>query len=265
MRRLGLFITALSFAFAKPATAQTADADGEIIEVLPPKEEGEGEERAPEENPGQDSDSSSEWDYQGSSSANWDEGGAGAFQVGLRLGFGLPMGEAIRNADLNEGIIGQIPIWLDVGYKLTPRWLIGLYASAGFVLFKAADAPGEAGCPDNADCSATDVRLGAQVHFFTNPGASSSFWLGAGAGYEWLSTSIETTDSQFSGFEFINGQLGLDFATGDKSAIGPFAAFTVGQFTNYKFSFASQSTDGSIDQTGIHHWLVLGIRGTTDL
>ncbi len=263
VRRPGIISFVLGLTFALPATAQTSD--GQIIQVLPPKEEGDPD--APEENPGgEDADASSEWDYQGSSSGGWgDSSGAGSFQIGLRLGFGLPLGEAVQDVDMGDGLIGQIPIWLDVGYKITPKVLVGLYASVGILIFESADAPGDPGCPDGADCSGTDVRLGAQFHYFTNPGGASSFWLGAGVGYEWLSSDFDAAEIQYRGFEFINGQLGLDFATGDNTALGPFAALTVGQFSKFKFSLASQSTDGDIDQTGMHQWLMIGIRGTTDL
>lgn len=262
VRRPGIICFVLGLTLALPAAAQTAE--GEIIEVLPPKED--GETNAPDENPGQDSDDSAEWDYSASSSGSWgNDGGAGSVQVGLRLGFGLPLGEASKNNDLGDGLIGQIPLWLDVGYKVSPKVLIGLYASVGFLIFESASAPGDSGCPDGADCSGTDVRLGAQLHYFTNPGGPTSFWLGGGFGYEWFSVSVESSDSQVRGFEYINGQLGLDFASGDNTAVGPFAAITVGQFDKFKASIANQSSDGDIEQTGMHQWLMLGIRGTTDL
>ncbi len=263
MRRLGIISFAVGLTFAAPATAQTSD--GQIIEVLPPKEEGDPD--APEENPGgEDADSSSEWDYQGSSSGGWgDSGGAGSVQIGLRLGFGLPLGESIQDVDLSDGLVGQIPVWLDLGYKISPKLLVGLYASVGFLLFESADAPGDPGCPDGADCSGTDVRLGAQFHYFTNPGGATSFWLGAGIGYEWFSGTVNNTDTQLRGFEFVNGQLGLDFATGPNSALGPFAALTLGQFSKVKLSGGGASQDNDIEQTGMHQWLMIGIRGTTDL
>src|SRR5438105_4003214 len=54
-------------------------------------------------------------------------------RLGLRLGYALPMGNLAEGAKLGDGISGQIPIWIDAGYMVTPNILLGLYGQYGFV------------------------------------------------------------------------------------------------------------------------------------
>jgi len=68
------------------------------------------------------------------------------FRLGLRLGYALPPGDAAEGVKLSDGLSGQIPIWLDVGYMVTPNMLVGLYGQYGFAQVKS--------CDDGADCSA---------------------------------------------------------------------------------------------------------------
>lgn len=259
MRRSPLLCLIATVSFS--AAVAQAQA-GEVIEVLPPKDDGEGE-PTPAEEEGQDTDSSSEWDYQ--ESYDVQAGGSGSLQLGLRLGFGLPGGEAIDGSKLSDSLIGQLPIWLDVGFKLSPHFVLGGYAQLGFLLFKSANARG--GCPDDVDCSGTDLRFGAQFQYTFAPAAPTRVWLGAGAGYEILRTSVDGDSFSYHGWEFFNGQVGVDFATGPAAAVGPFFAFTSARFDRYSSDFGGQTDSGKITSgsRAFHNWVFLGIRGTTDL
>src|SRR5262245_15293263 len=43
-------------------------------------------------------------------------GGDKKIKLGLRLGYGLPLGDAAKDAPLSDTFSGQIPIWIDAGY-----------------------------------------------------------------------------------------------------------------------------------------------------
>jgi hypothetical protein len=181
-------------------------------------------------------------------------GGASAIHFGLRTGWGIPLGESAGGQDFSDGIVGQIPIWLDLGWQATPKLMLGLYFSYGFVLLE------DDICPDGSDCSASDVRLGAQVQFSFSPRKPVDFWLGGGAGYEWASTTVDNTTASTRGFEFLMLQLGVDFGGDDSGStvFGPFAAYTIGQFDKAKTA-NGQSFD--VEDKGLHNWLFLGVRG----
>ena len=55
-------------------------------------------------------------------------------QAGARIGYGFPLGSAMKGAPMGDNLSGVLPIGLDVGYKLTPNIVAGLYALGSFHL-----------------------------------------------------------------------------------------------------------------------------------
>ena len=162
------------------------------------------------------------------------------FELGLRTGYGVPFGKVYDGEgndsgdDLSEGVAGQIPLWVDAGARIGGKLFVGGYAVYGLGILsdefsndcddadQAADAVG-----GSVSCSASDVRLGAQVQYhFGEAGASIDPWVGGGLGYEWLSISeqieVSGEDADLTltlhGFEFLNVQFGLDFPVSDAVA-----------------------------------------------
>ncbi len=245
---------------ATPGRAQTGG--GEVIEVLPPKEDGD-EETMPADGAEGES-GSSEWDYQ----AKYDGGTAsgGKLHLGLRLGFALPVGESTDRQKLSDTLHGQVPLWFDLGYNVSRKVMLGVYAQAGFLIFKGPSA--RAGCPDDVDCSGSSVRLGAQLQYTFAPDAPTRVWLGGGVGYELLNISVNRNSAHLRGFEYLNGQFGIDFTTGAHTALGPFLAFTVAEYSHAGSDDgggSSQSQRISSAERTLHHWVFLGIRGVSNL
>lgn len=85
--------------------------------------------------------------------------------LGARLGYGIPLGKAIGGPGpgnaLSDGITGQVPIWIDAGYRFTPNVMAGAYFQYGFAFVKD--------CPSGASCSAHDIRLGIQAQYRIQP------------------------------------------------------------------------------------------------
>src|SRR4051812_6830527 len=55
------------------------------------------------------------------------------FEAGLRVEYGIPLGDATgAGRPLSDGISGQIPLAIDLGYRVIPNLFIGLYAQYGF-------------------------------------------------------------------------------------------------------------------------------------
>jgi hypothetical protein len=204
---------------------------------------------------------------------------AEGFELGARLGYGIPMGEIEENSDLSDSISGMIPLQLDLGYRVLPELSLGGYFMYGFgfagddlsdACDNLDDLPGV-----TADCSTHDLRLGIQAHYHFLPRKTLDPWLGLGVGYEWITFGTDISgggreldvSATGRGFEFLNLQGGLDFKVADGLALGPFLSFSIGQYSDSSASCsgnacADDSASEEIDSKALHQWLLLGIRGT---
>lgn len=185
------------------------------------------------------------------------------FELGLRTGYGIPFGKGAdtTNGDMNKVIAGQIPIWLEAGYRVIPQLQVGAYFSYGFGLKPSdyADRCERLG----ADCSLHSMRLGAGVQYHFAPGRVDP-WLGGGIGYEWLGSSVSvggtSGSSTAKGFEFFNVGAGVDFPVAPGLGIGPFAELTLAQYDSISCSGAVTCSNDF--NKSLHEWLFLGVRGT---
>ncbi len=199
------------------------------------------------------------------------EDGQTGFELGFRVGYAIPMGKAIDedDGDMTEAISGQLPLQLDLGGRVTPNLMIGAYFSYGFGF--SSDDLDEACDTLDVDCSLHVLRVGAQLQYHFSPRQEIDPWLGAGIGYEWLTFDLSGNDtdvsSTYSGFEFINLAVGLDFPAGAAGGIGPFFSFSLAQYDKVSASCDGQcgtfdDDSESIDQKAMHQWLMVGFRGT---
>ena len=115
------------------------------------------------------------------------------FVVGARLGYGFGLGDVAGNGTnsiaMSDWVKSQVPLQLDVMYKVTPDVAVGAYLSYGFA------QTGIAECDlSGADCSAKDTRLGAQAVYTFNKTSPTFFpWIGLNIGYEWNTISAGGT------------------------------------------------------------------------
>jgi hypothetical protein len=196
-------------------------------------------------------------------------GTGGAFEFGLRTGYGLPLGHTGRTAGdttddkLSSSISGEIPLWLDLGYRFDPNLYLGLSFQYAFGFVPDGQ------CTSGASCSVSDLRLDANFMYHLTPDQAADFWVGFGAGYEWLRLSASalgfTVDGSAGAFEFANFQVGVDIAATPVFALGPFVSFSLGQYRSFSLSGAGQSSDMDVEQKSLHEWLMFGVRGTFDI
>lgn len=209
----------------------------------------------------------------------------GRLHLALRTGFGLPLGKyadvqvlaGVRDDDnaIRDDTHGVIPIWIDVGYRLDDRLLLGGYFMFGLVLPKTApaDNPLGGGCPEGFDCSATGIRFGVQAQYSFAPAATLNPWLGVAIGYERVGTDLEgevfsipfEASTHYSGPDLLQLQGGLDFRAGELLSIGPFASGSAMQYTSCSLTLAGEQSRCELDEGGWHGWLVLGVRGVVEL
>lgn len=197
-------------------------------------------------------------------------GQRGAIQVGLRLGYGIPLGHTGRTAadtqdhTLSSTIKGQIPIGVDAGYLFNSNLYLGLSFQYG-VGFIGSDSS-NVGCDQpQINCSTNDIRLGVNVQYHITPLAAFDPWVGVGIGYEWLGISFESGSTSVSGttsgFEFANFQLGGDFDLAPSFRMGPFVSLSVGQYQSVSVSGGGRSVSEDLVDKALHEWLLLGVRG----
>ena len=153
----------------------------------------------------------------------------GAIELGLRVGYGYPVGNegaiaGASNTSLHDEFSGMIPLWIDAGFRANPNVYVGVFFQYGFAFVNKGQNP-QCG-PGGLSCSGKDLRLGLNAHYHFSPGESFDPWVGVGAGYEWLSFEASANGASVSatagGFEFGNLQLGGDFAVAPNFGIGPF-------------------------------------------
>ncbi len=197
------------------------------------------------------------------------------FELGGRLGYGFPWGhtsepiwrgDALDGRALNDSVTGQLPVQVDLGYRINPQLFVGGYLSygVGFVGEECDDIDGA--------CSAGDLRFGGQlIYHFTAITLGNAGWIGGGIGFESLrleqsSNSGDSTVQTLTGFELLNFQAGYDVAISDAFRLGPYVMLTVAQFS--EVDEASELGDTrtrqseEIDDPARHGWVMFGVKGT---
>jgi hypothetical protein len=277
-----LLATSVALTATAPALAQDDSEDtgtpteeelGHAKEALPPQEEPPQEEPSPAEVPPEDEDAEKKHTdlvEQRDRAQNADLARARRkVRLGLRGGYGAPLGNIQKGSSLSTdssdpvpyGVAGLIPIWLDLGYMAFPKIMIGLYAHYGIAFFT-----------DCSNCSGRDIRFGLQLQYHFAPISTFDAWLGAGVGYEFLSTKEQDSaageDGTFAarGFEFVNVQAGLDIELAEALTVGPVVSFSLGQFSDQTTKAPGQpEQSGSIEDAALHMWLEPGLKVTLRL
>jgi len=115
------------------------------------------------------------------------------------------------------------------------------------------------------ECSSSQIRFGGQVHWHPAGNAAIDPWVGLGSGYESLKINIsgggDSGSASFSGWEFVNIQVGVDFALSSAIKIGPWISFSLSQFSTVSAEGAGGGfSGGPIDAKSIHQYLMGGVR-----
>jgi opacity protein-like surface antigen len=202
---------------------------------------------------------------------------ASGVEIGLRLGYAFAAGNRgipptppnASDAAVGDFVSGQVPLWLDAGYRFNHELYLGAYFQYGFGVVN--DDRQDPCRVDNVDCSASDVRLGVMGRYHLPPLSQLSPWLGLGFGYEWGTFSLHqtiigatNTDSTWSGFEFANIQLGADYKIAPRVALAPFVSVSIGQYGHRSETTTSgnmsNTTDDDLVRTSTHEWILIGAR-----
>jgi len=190
--------------------------------------------------------------------------------IGVRTGYGAPLGNAYQGETLASFQGGMLPFWFDLGYRFNPHWYAGVWYQYGIT------APPTGPCAQQfpgGTCDGNDQRFGINVHYHILPDQFVDPWVGLGIGYESARINVDNAngagETSFiaSGVQFLDLQVGADLRASDKIPFGPFIDLSFGQYGAFSDKDAngnSTSVTGNY-QTSMHEWLTLGIRGQFNL
>jgi hypothetical protein len=190
---------------------------------------------------------------------------------GLRTGYAIPFGPIAGSAggatspNVSDYISGDIPIWIDAGYRFaSPNLFVGLYFQYGIGFNGSQLSANGANC----QCSTNVVMYGLQAHYHFMPDQTIDPWVGYGIGMESANASGPSgSGGSYSGWDYGILQVGADYrGLMDNLSVGPLVMFGFGQYGNASTSpgGGGASTSASIPNTAMHEWLTIGIRGAYD-
>jgi hypothetical protein len=189
------------------------------------------------------------------------------FQGALRTGVSIPTGNVVEgNAAMSSFFKAQVPIFVEAGVKLSPAIFLGGFAGLSFGGagndFKTAQ-----GCTAIAarGCVATDFRIGVEIQYHFQPDERMNPWVGYGLGYESATASASgggpSFSSNASGLEFLKLSGGLDFRLSRSFGLGPWIGLDLGQYGHTQTGTGGASIDVNVQNTALHEWFSLGVRG----
>jgi len=181
------------------------------------------------------------------------------FQMDIRTGYAIPLGDAFKDGKLSDITSGQVPIIVDIGGKAIPQLFLGGYLGLGF-----GGAGGKASdqCEAlNATCASVSFNLGVEAQYHILPQNSVNPWIGYGLGFQSLAmgrkVNGDTVTGSFSGFEFARLMGGVDFRLNRVFGVGPFVDLSMAKYGSYK---DDDDNSHDIPETALHEWLTLGVR-----
>jgi len=184
-------------------------------------------------------------------STNW--------QFAVRSGYALPFGRATSAAgdNLSATVAGDVPLGLEVNYRLNPQVYLGAAFQYGFS--SMSDTLKNA-CPSGVSCSAHTVRVGVNAFYHLSPRQTIDPWVGVGMNVETLTFTAAaggaSSGATIWGFELLDAQFGLDYQASSLFSIGPFLSASLSQYSYVDSPVAS----GNIANKAVHGWFKFGLK-----
>ena len=187
--------------------------------------------------------------------------------LGARSGYSLAAGDMVSGLPYSQAADGFVPLQLEAAYHVGAGISVGAYASYGIGIQNATmwSTCGSSG----VHCSARQLRAGVQATW-TLRSVSSDFtpWFGAGAGWEWLTLDLSTSDAftrdRWSGPELANLQFGVDIKHRNPT-FGPYLMLSFSRFDDRRIEVDAGVTSGAVADRTIHRNVSFGLRGAFEL
>jgi len=167
----------------------------------------------------------------------------------------------------------QLPVTLDLGFKLTPDVYLGGYLGFAYGAEGNADLI-EDYCDDDdgnlsndISCSVLSYRIGAALQYHFVPGGEYNPWVGYGFGLETVDQSLQDAprgfkqSTQTTAVTLAKLNLGVDYRGRSGIGVGLLSEAAAGRFFHTRTEIDGVATyAGGIDQPAYHLWVGAGVR-----
>ncbi|RKH10925.1 hypothetical protein D7Y13_19925 [Corallococcus praedator] len=174
------------------------------------------------------------------------------FAVSGNVGFGAgyvykdgtsPTG-TVESLKITDSAKVSIPVIAEVGFRVTPKFYLGVWGSWEKVFTKENPIS----CPTGFDCSTYQWRVGPEVRYHLSPMGGFDPWIGLGVGLEFLKSHVQGTtqvpvapgvvvpaevDTRVTdkGPTFARLALGGDIRLTRALSVGPIITASIGSYT----------------------------------
>jgi hypothetical protein len=187
-------------------------------------------------------------------------------EFAIRAGVASPGGDALPGVAMDQLFGKEFALGLELGVRATPHLHVGLFAE-GAGGMAGSDFAGMSGCTGSSSCDGSSVsgRVGLQLRYHLLPYHAVDPWIAYGVALSGAAVESPTTNGTLrrtlSGYEYAKLSAGLDFKLGRGSALGLFAEWTAGRFTEYEDKLnGGLVSSGAISPTATHSWFTVGPR-----
>jgi hypothetical protein len=191
------------------------------------------------------------------------------FGLGLRIGYGMPGGDVIKDAKYSDQIKSSTPFQLDAMFKTGANTAAGLYL--GYAV-NTLPSDARAFCDASGiSCSSSTFRLGLQFTGELLDLGMIGLWGGIGTGYESLTLKGEAggvkAEETLRGWEWATISAGADLKPLKLINAGLFVSYGFGQFRvdSFKATGLPDETHGLGSVKATHNLFQIGLRGMINL
>jgi hypothetical protein len=197
--------------------------------------------------------------------------------VGLRVGYGIPFGNAQSGTSMDSVQHGMLPIGASAGWRFSPRVYLGAFYQYGVTFPRSNNCTFPTSVPSSlvgtatgqngqSTCDGRDQRLGLEVQVHVLPHKLVDPWIGLGLGWEFSTldystgAAAEASSFQQSGPE-VNLQLGLDLRFLKAVPFGPYVDLSLAEFGTSSYYDANGVGQGpETFGSSLHGWVTFGLR-----
>jgi hypothetical protein len=178
-----------------------------------------------------------------------------AWEIGVGAGYSQGVGDIGGNSPtLTDLTHGGGEIQLNVGYRINPNWLVGIYGSGGKY---------SSGNLVSSDSDVWSATAGVQANYHFLPYQQWDPWVGLGAGWRghWISQS-SGTDSRH-GLDVARLQVGVDYRVNPEFSIAPYVGASASIFLTQQL--AQQASFSNVHDPNVNFFFVGGFLGRFDV
>ena len=177
-----------------------------------------------------------------------------AWEIGLGLGYSQGVGDIGGSSPaLTDLAHGGGEIQLNLGYRINPNWMVGVYGTAGKYSL---------GNLTPSDSDVWSASAGVQANYHLLPRERWDPWIGLGSG--WRGHFIgkpQGTDSR-QGLDLARLQLGVDYRVSRELSVAPYLGASATLFLTQQL--AQQSSFSNISDPKVNLFFFGGLMGRFD-